>query len=156
MQAACCIVSCRCWPDFDAYVLSESSLFVYTKKIVLKTCGTTRLLDTLTELLALADSLQMKPSRCKFSRASYLFPELQVGGHLHLPAFQIFEIPLSCWFQLMISRPHTSIILQYPMGFALLLALKLTAQHARRRLESRRDSSLHKADSHEGLGHELI
>ena len=78
LQAACCVVSSRSWPAFDAYVLSESSLFVYSTKIVLKTCGTTRLLDTLPELLSLAVSLNMQPHRCKFSRASYLFPELQV------------------------------------------------------------------------------
>ena len=78
LQAACCVVSFRSWPAFDAYVLSESSLFVYPTKIVLKTCGTTRLLDTVPELLSLAASLDMQIHRCKFSRASYLFPELQV------------------------------------------------------------------------------
>lgn len=84
LQAACCVVSSRSWPAFDAYVLSESSLFVYSTKIVLKTCGTTRLLETLPELLSLAASLNMQPRRCKFSRASYLFPELQVRHNNHL------------------------------------------------------------------------
>lgn len=78
MQAACCIVSYRHWAAFDAYVLSESSLFVYPKKIILKTCGTTRLLDALPEILSLASSIDMQPQRCKYSRASYLFPDLQV------------------------------------------------------------------------------
>ena len=66
--------------DFDAYVLSESSLFVYPTKLVLKTCGTTRLLEAVPLLLELAASLEMQPRRCKYSRASYLFPEMQVSS----------------------------------------------------------------------------
>lgn len=65
-------------PAFDAYVLSESSLFVYPTKMVLKTCGTTRLLNAVPCLLDLAAGLGMTPRRCKYSRASYLYPELQV------------------------------------------------------------------------------
>ncbi len=78
MQAACCVVSATPSEAFDAYVLSESSLFVYPNKMVLKTCGTTRLLDAVPCILDLASGLGMSVGRCKFSRASYLFPELQV------------------------------------------------------------------------------
>lgn len=78
--AACCIVSNRSNEHLDAYVLSESSLFVYPAKWVLKTCGTTRLLNAVPRLLELAASIGMTPRRCKFSRASFLFPEEQVGG----------------------------------------------------------------------------
>jgi S-adenosylmethionine decarboxylase proenzyme len=76
--AACCIVSARHHAAFDAYVLSESSLFVYPDKAVLKTCGTTRLLDAVPRLLDLAAAAGLAPRRCKYSRASFLFPDLQV------------------------------------------------------------------------------
>ena len=77
-QAACCIVSARHNAHFDAYVLSESSFFVYPDKAVLKTCGTTKLLAAVAPLLELAAGLGMEPRRAKFSRASFLFPEQQV------------------------------------------------------------------------------
>ncbi|CAL8465714.1 g5250 [Coccomyxa elongata] len=84
-QAACCIVSCRSNEDFDAYVLSESSLFVYPERLVLKTCGTTALLAAVPMLLELAASLDMRPLRFKYSRASFLFP-------MNQPApYQAFE-----------------------------------------------------------------
>jgi hypothetical protein len=76
--ARCTIVSSRTNDYLDAYVLSESSLFVYPTKWVLKTCGTTRLLDAVPRLLELAAArLGMAPRRCKYSRASFLFPEQQ-------------------------------------------------------------------------------
>ena len=50
----------------DAYVLSESSLFVYPTKWVLKTCGTTKLLSAVPRLLEVAaQRLGMQPRRCK-------------------------------------------------------------------------------------------
>ena len=56
----------------------ESSLFVYPGKFVLKTCGTTQLLNAVPLLLELAASLGCQAVRCKYSRASFLFPEYQV------------------------------------------------------------------------------
>ena len=76
--AACTIVSSRTNESLDAYVLSESSLFVYPTKWVLKTCGTTKLLAAVPRLLELAAGLAMTPRRCCYSRASFLFPEQQV------------------------------------------------------------------------------
>ncbi|GAX81517.1 hypothetical protein CEUSTIGMA_g8945.t1 [Chlamydomonas eustigma] len=79
--AHCEIVSSRSNAHFDAYVLSESSLFVYPTKYVLKTCGTTRLLNSVPRLLELANFIGMMPARCKYSRASFLFPEHQPFPH---------------------------------------------------------------------------
>jgi hypothetical protein len=78
--AACTIVSSRKNDELDAYVLSESSLFVYPTKYILKTCGTTKLLNSIPRLLEFAAAMGMEPRRCKFSRACYLFPEQQVGA----------------------------------------------------------------------------
>jgi len=80
--AACTIVSRRSNACLDAYVLSESSLFVYEAKWVLKTCGTTRLLAAVPRLLEAARrELGMLPRRCCFTRASFLFPEQQPAPH---------------------------------------------------------------------------
>ncbi len=77
-STGCCVVSSRSCATFDAYVLSESSLFVYDCKFVIKTCGTTRTLALVPQLLQFASKLGLAPSRCKYSRAAFLFPEAQV------------------------------------------------------------------------------
>lgn len=79
--AACQIVSSRHNDHFDAYVLSESSLFVYPDMLVLKTCGTTKLLDAVPLALEMAGGLGMTPTRVKYSRASFLFPDRQPAPH---------------------------------------------------------------------------
>jgi len=79
--AECEIVSARNGVSFDAYVLSESSLFVYPDRMVLKTCGTTRLLEAVPRITGLAAGLNLAPSRVKYSRASFLFPEKQPEPH---------------------------------------------------------------------------
>ncbi|KAG2202615.1 hypothetical protein INT47_002047 [Mucor saturninus] len=67
----------------DAYVLSESSMFVYPHKIILKTCGTTTLLLAVSRLLEIAKSYCgfEKVWRVFYSRKSFLFPDRQVGPH---------------------------------------------------------------------------
>ena len=78
LQAGCCVVSSRSNSFFDAYVLSESSLFVYPDKVILKTCGTTKLLAAVPLLLDLAAGIGLRCRRCKYSRGSFLFPHYQV------------------------------------------------------------------------------
>ena len=75
--AECLIVSARAAPSFDAYVLSESSLFVYESKVVLKTCGTTKLLEAIPVFLAEAAVLGMAPRRVKYTRSTFDRPEEQ-------------------------------------------------------------------------------
>lgn len=79
--AACQIISHRSNDQFDAYVLSESSLFVYPDRMVLKTCGTTKLLACVPFMVELAAGVGMGPTRVKYTRASFLFPEKQPEPH---------------------------------------------------------------------------
>ncbi|KAF9134098.1 spermidine resistance protein [Mortierella sp. 14UC] len=84
-------------PSVDAYVLSESSFFVFPHKLILKTCGTTTLLMALPKILELAQEWcgllhspcsneeqvqqQQQPYRVFYSRKKFLFPEKQVHVH---------------------------------------------------------------------------
>jgi S-adenosylmethionine decarboxylase len=81
----------------DAYLLSESSMFVFPHKIILKTCGTTTLLLGLHRLLHIAateagfpfhnatalDDIHAAatPYRVFYSRKNFLFPDKQQGPH---------------------------------------------------------------------------
>lgn len=77
-HAACEIVSKQSNMEQDAYVLSESSMFVSDTRIMLKTCGTTKLLACIPFMLKVAKQYaDMEPCRVKYSRASFLFPEKQ-------------------------------------------------------------------------------
>lgn len=81
----------------DAYLLSESSMFVFPHKVVLKTCGTTTLLYGLPRLLEIAalsagfphveaDLNAARPAaaapyRLFYSRKNFLYPNQQRGPH---------------------------------------------------------------------------
>lgn len=79
--AKCTIVSQLSNADFDSYVLSESSLFVYPLKAVLKTCGTTQILKAIPFLLEFAAGLSMKVRRAKYTRGTFMFPTAQPFPH---------------------------------------------------------------------------
>ncbi|KZV86233.1 S-adenosylmethionine decarboxylase [Exidia glandulosa HHB12029] len=69
--------------QIDAYLLSESSFFVFPHKLILKTCGTTLNLLGLPRILAIAANVcgMHKVWRCFYSRKSFMFPERQSGPH---------------------------------------------------------------------------
>ncbi|KAJ7955692.1 S-adenosylmethionine decarboxylase proenzyme [Quillaja saponaria] len=82
LEPACCtIVSQLSNTEFDSYVLSESSLFVYPLKIILKTCGTTKLLLSIKPILELAESLSLSVFAVKYSRGNFIFPNYQPAPH---------------------------------------------------------------------------
>lgn len=83
--------------NVDAYLLSESSMFVFPHKLVLKTCGTTTLLCGLPRMLEIA-ALEVgfphvkaelpsgvpaaaTPYRVFYSRKNFLYPNQQRGPH---------------------------------------------------------------------------
>ncbi|GFN90096.1 S-adenosylmethionine decarboxylase proenzyme [Plakobranchus ocellatus] len=79
----CDIVSMIKDDDMDAYVLSESSMFVTKNRFILKTCGTTTLLLAMQELILLvkAECGFDKVSDIFYSRKNFVRPELQHQLH---------------------------------------------------------------------------
>ncbi|GFS10272.1 S-adenosylmethionine decarboxylase proenzyme [Elysia marginata] len=100
--------------DMDAYVLSESSMFVTKNRFILKTCGTTTL------LLAVKELIQMVKAECGFdkvndifySRKNFVHPELQDQLHQsfdkevslldemfqHGAAYVLGRMNKDCWY----------------------------------------------------------
>eukprot|EP00299_Pterocystis_sp_00344_P004851 c16135_g1_i1.p1 GENE.c16135_g1_i1~~c16135_g1_i1.p1 ORF type:complete len:404 (-),score=53.76 c16135_g1_i1:64-1275(-) len=66
---------------FDSYILSESSLFVFNDKVVMKTCGTTTLLAALPKLTEASDKLGLTIGFTSFARKDLQFPEDQRSPH---------------------------------------------------------------------------
>ena len=84
LKAANCSILCNMsTKHLDSYVLSESSLFVYKYKMIIKTCGTTTLLKTIPEVLRLTKELGMKVEWVGYTRKDYLFPERQLFPQRH-------------------------------------------------------------------------
>ncbi|GKU90448.1 hypothetical protein SLEP1_g4441 [Rubroshorea leprosula] len=79
--AQCTIVSSLSNEHVDSYVLSESSLFVYPYKIIIKTCGTTKLLLSIPPILRLAGFLSLAVKSVRYTRGSFIFPGAQSYPH---------------------------------------------------------------------------
>ena len=82
-NAKCEIISCTKNSRLDAYVLSESSMFVSQRRFILKTCGTTTPLECLPDLNKLVktyagfDAIE----NIFYSRKNFTRPELQLVQH---------------------------------------------------------------------------
>jgi len=67
---------------FDAYVLSESSLFVWDDKVILKTCGTTVLLPALPVILSMAKECGLTVvGNVFYSRRNFFYQAKQLAPH---------------------------------------------------------------------------
>jgi S-adenosylmethionine decarboxylase len=80
-RARCTILSSISNKYLDAYVLSESSLFVYNYMIVIKTCGTTTLLRCLALLIEMGRRLDLELDWVGYSRKNFNFPDDQCFPH---------------------------------------------------------------------------
>lgn len=80
--ASCTVLSVKSNDSIDAYLLSESSLFVSEFRLMIKTCGTTTLLHALPTIMRLAvDILGLTVAAVQYSRVGFLFPEQQHFPH---------------------------------------------------------------------------
>ncbi|KAK4297857.1 hypothetical protein Pmani_029757 [Petrolisthes manimaculis] len=82
-QVKCEIISVTSAEDLDAYVLSESSMFISPRRFILKTCGSTTPLCCLPLLIKLVH--QYSGYDCVqdlyYSRKNFKRPELQTSPH---------------------------------------------------------------------------
>lgn len=86
----CKILSMKSSKYMDAYLLSESSLFVFPHKIILKTCGTTTTLACLDKVFEVINEDYFKNNfsfksvdahQVFYSRRSFMFPDKQIHVH---------------------------------------------------------------------------
>ncbi|CRK86484.1 CLUMA_CG000075, isoform B [Clunio marinus] len=119
----CEIISFTRNEQIDAYVLSESSMFVSNRRWILKTCGTTTPLQCLEPLLQMAFEIggYAEIEDLFYSRKNYKKPELQVSPHRGFEeevAFldQFFEdgrayclgsVNRDCWYLYTLNRKGT-------------------------------------------------
>ena len=134
----CKVLSVVASDDVDAYLLSESSMFVWRHKLILKTCGTTTLLSGLPRILEIATlfggfpqvtappsrgiAVAAAPYRVFYSRKNFLFPDRQRGPHrswrdevrtmdklfANGSAYMIGKMNGEHWY-LYVTEPHTSL-----------------------------------------------
>mmetsp|Transcript_8220 Transcript_8220/g.7360 ORF Transcript_8220/g.7360 Transcript_8220/m.7360 type:complete len:418 (+) Transcript_8220:61-1314(+) len=80
-KAKCSILTKSSNSYIDAYVLSESSMFIYKHRFIMKTCGTTTLLRCLGALIEFADNLGMEIIWVRYNRKNLNNPGAQLWPH---------------------------------------------------------------------------
>ncbi|XP_043278726.1 S-adenosylmethionine decarboxylase proenzyme [Venturia canescens] len=104
----------------DAYVLSESSMFVSKRRLILKTCGTTTPLQCLEALLDLVEQYTGfdQVEDLFYSRKNYKRPELQISPHQAFEdevslldtifpdgeAYCLGDVDRDCWYLYTLNR----------------------------------------------------
>uniref|UniRef100_A0A7S1PE01 S-adenosylmethionine decarboxylase proenzyme n=1 Tax=Vitrella brassicaformis TaxID=1169539 RepID=A0A7S1PE01_9ALVE len=79
--ARCAILDVTSNEAMDAYILSESSLFVYRHQLIVKTCGRTTLLEMLPDVLDTAKKDGLSAIFILYRRKNLLWPEQQICPH---------------------------------------------------------------------------
>jgi len=67
--------------EFRTFLLSESSLVVYPRKVIIKTCGRTVPICSVSKLLQLARDAGLEPEWLCYSRKNFLAPSQQPWEH---------------------------------------------------------------------------
>ncbi|KAF2897335.1 hypothetical protein ILUMI_08830 [Ignelater luminosus] len=112
--------------QIDAYVLSESSMFISKRRFILKTCGTTTPLLCLQSLLLLVEQYAgfTEVEDLFYSRKNYKRPELQIGPHQDFDqevalldaifpdgaAYCLGTMNKDCWYLYTLNPPRDSSI----------------------------------------------
>lgn len=120
----CEIISCCRNDQVDAYVLSESSMFVSKRRLILKTCGTTTPLQCLEPLLHLVEQYAGfdEVEDVFYSRKNYKRPELQISPHQAFEeevalldtffadgeAYRLGSADLDCWYLYTMNKDKSS------------------------------------------------
>lgn len=85
-QAMCTVARCNIISQTsnqycDSFVLSESSLFVYPTMVMIKTCGTTALLQAIAKIIEYGERYNLEVAQVLYSRKNFLFPTVQPEVH---------------------------------------------------------------------------
>ncbi|KAK4410385.1 S-adenosylmethionine decarboxylase proenzyme [Sesamum angolense] len=79
--AECTIVASLSNEHVDSYVLSESSLFVYAYKIIIKNLWDNKIASISPPILKLAECLSLSVQSVRYTRGSFIFPGAQSYPH---------------------------------------------------------------------------